>query len=156
MYSNNLICNILIYINENITNKITIDELQHKFFYNKFYIVKLFKQEIGMTIVQYINSIRIYNAILQMKNINYSLTNIAIRNGFHSLEYFSETFKQLTKLNPKIFKDYFSNKKYISSKKLNLINDAIVKLYDIYNIKDIYLSKRKPNIQPIKKLSIFK
>lgn len=156
MYSNKLICDILIYINNNITNKITIDELQDKFFYNKFYIVKLFKQEIGMTIIQYINSIRIYNSILQIKNTNYSLTNIAIRNGFYSLEYFSESFKQITKLSPRIFKDYFLNKKYISNKNLDLINDSMIKLHDINNIKNIYLSKQKPSITPVKKLTIFK
>lgn len=156
MYSNKLICDILIYIDNNITNKITIDELQYVFFYNKFYIVKLFKQEIGMTIIKYINSIRIYNSILQIKNLNNSLTNIAIRNGFYSLEYFSEIFKQITKVNPKIFKDYFLNKKYISNKNLDLINDAMIKLHDINNIKNIYLSKQKPIIVPVKKLTIFK
>ncbi|MGN1358244.1 MAG: helix-turn-helix transcriptional regulator [Bacilli bacterium] len=156
MYSNKLICDILIYINENLTNRITTSELQDKFYYNKFYIVKLFKKEIGMTIIQYINSLRIYNSILQIKNTNNSLINIAIRNGFTSLEYFSETFKQITGLNPKVFRDYFFNKKYISDKDLDLINAALVNLYNIKNIKDIYLSRQKPIIMPNKKLSIFR
>jgi YesN/AraC family two-component response regulator len=64
MYSNKLICEILIYIDKNIKNKITIEELENKFFYNRYYIMKLFKKEIGLTIVEYINSIRIYNSIL--------------------------------------------------------------------------------------------
>lgn len=156
MYSNELICNILIYISENINSKISIDELQHIFFYNKFYIVKLFKKEIGISIIEYINSIRIYNSILEIKNTNKSLTSIGIRNGFYSLEYFSETFKSITKLNPKVFKDYFSRKKYISTKDLYLINDSIIKLYEISNIKNIYLSKQKSKNIQVKNLSIFK
>jgi len=156
MYSNKLICEILIYIDENIKSKITIEELENKFFYNRYYIMKLFKKEINLTIVEYINSIRIYNSILLIKNNNINFINIAFKNGFYSLEYFSETFKQITKLNPRKFKDYFSGKKYISSNDIDKINDAIVKLYEIYKIKDIYLSKQKPVTPPVKKLSIFR
>lgn len=156
MYSNKLICEILIYIDKNIKNKITIEELESIFFYNRYYIMKLFKKEIGLTIVEYINSIRIYNSILLIKKNDLNFINIAFKNGFYSLEYFSETFKQITNLNPRKFKDYFSNKKTISFNDIDQINNSIVKLYGILNIKNNYLSKQKPVIAPVKKLSIFK
>ncbi len=156
MYSNKLICEILIYIDENIKNKITIEELENKFFYNRYYIMKLFKKEIGLTIVEYINSIRIYNSILLIKNNDSNFINIAFKNGFYSLEYFSETFKQITNLNPRKFKDYFTYKKSISFDDIDQINNSIVKLYEISNMKDNYLAKQKPVIAPVKKLSIFK
>lgn len=156
MYSNKLVCEILNYIEQNIKNKITIEDLENKFFYNRYYIMKLFKKEIGLTIVEYINSIRIYSSIIQIKNSNTNLINIAFKNGFYSLEYFSETFKQITKLNPRKFKDYFSFKKSISIEDIDLINNSIVKLYEISKIKDNYLSRQKPSNNPVKKLSIFK
>ena len=156
MYSNNLICEILKYINENINSKITIEELKNKFFYNKFYIVKLFKQEIHMTIIEYINSIRVYNSIVQIRDTNNSLLNIAFKSGFYSIEYFSETFKKIVGVNPQIVKSYFKGKKYISSSNIEKINNSFLNLYYINQIKEDYLSKRKPNISPTKKLSIFK
>ena len=156
MYSNKLVCEILNYIDKNIKNKITIEDLENKFFYNRYYIMKLFKKEIGLTIIEYINSIRIYNSITQIKDQNMNLINIAFKNGFYSLEYFSETFKQITKLNPRKFKDYFLYKKSISLEDIDLINDSIVKLYEISKIKDNYLSKQKTSSNPVKKLSIFK
>ena len=156
MYSNKLICEILIYIDENIKNKITIEELEIKFFYNRYYIMKLFKKEIGLTIVEYINSIRIYNSILLIKNNDSNFINIAFKNGFYSLEYFSETFKQITNLNPRKFRDYFLYKNSISLNDIEQINNSIVKLYEIYKIKNNYLSKQKPVTTPVKKLSIFK
>lgn len=156
MYSNNLICDILIYINNNILDKITIESLEKRFFYNRYYIMKLFKQEIGLTLIEYINSIRIYNSIMQLKNNNYSLTNIAFRNGFYSLEYFSETFKHITDVNPRLFKYYFHNQSKLSIKQIDKINATIIKLYEIVNIKDKYLSNKKINNYPVKKLSIFK
>ena len=155
MYSNKLVYNILIYINNNITDKITINDLEKKFFYNRYYIMKIFKKEIGITIIEYINSIRIYNSLLQIKNSSYLLTSIAIRNGFSSLEYFSETCRQITKLNPRIFKNYFSNKKYLPINQVNLINAAMVSLYEISCIKDNYLSKTKSDDAPVKNLTLF-
>lgn len=156
MYSNKLICEILSYINENITKKITIDELEKKFFYNRYYIMKLFKKEIGLTIVEYTNSIRIYNAIILIKNSDLSFTRIAFKSGFYSLEYFSETFKQITKLNPNKFKSYFLHTKNISYKDINQINKSMINLYEISKFKDAYLSKQKPSVLPVKKLTIFK
>lgn len=156
MYSNKLICNILIYINNNINNKISVNELSNIFFYNRYYIIKLFKKEIGLSITEYINSIRIYNSIIQLKNSNNTLMNISLKNGFYSLEYFSETFKQITNINPRKVKTFFSTKKGINDKDVSTINSAIVKLYEISKIKDNYLSKQKPEKPPVKKLSIFK
>ena len=46
MYSNELICDILNYIDVNINKKITIVELYLKFYYNRYYIMKLFNKEI--------------------------------------------------------------------------------------------------------------
>ena len=43
MYSNDLVCNILIYINNNYKKDISIDEISNYFSYNRFYIMKLFK-----------------------------------------------------------------------------------------------------------------
>lgn len=156
MYSNKLVCEILIYIDKNIKSKITVEELEKNFFYNRYYIMKLFKKELGLTIVEYINSIRIYNSIVLMKNNNSNFINIAFQNGFYSLEYFSEVFKQITSLNPRKFKNFFLHKTNLSNNDISKINNSIVKLYEISNIKDIYLSKQKPNIAPVKKLTIFK
>lgn len=156
MYSNKLVCEILIYIDDNINNKISIEDLENRFFYNRFYMMKLFKKEIGSTILNYINSIRIYNSIIQIKENNSSFMSVALNNGFYSLEYFSEIFKQITTLNPKKYRDYFSKKKTISSDDIELINKYMIKLFDISKIKNVYLSKQKPIVNPVKKLSIFK
>ena len=82
--------------------------------------------------------------------------NISLKNGFYSLEYFSETFKQITNINPRKVKTFFSAKRGITDKDVSTINSAIVKLYEISKIKDNYLSKQKPEKPPVKKLSIFK
>ena len=88
MFSNELICDILIYINDNLKRKISIHTLEEKFFYNRYYIMKLFKKEIGLTITDYINSLKIYSAIKYIETSNNNMLNIALISGFNSLEYF--------------------------------------------------------------------
>ena len=156
MYSNSLVLNILKYIDNNIGSKISIADLEKQFHYNRFYIMKLFKKELNITIVDYINSMRIYNSIIQIKNSNKNLLSIAYQSGFFSLEYFSEIFKNIVGVNPQLAKDYFRRKKKINIGKINLINNSFFKLYSLKSKKDKYLVNIKPNIYPVKKLSIFK
>ena len=156
MYSNKIVCEILKYIDDNINTKISIDDLENKFFYNKFYILKLFKKEMNMTIIEYINSLRIYNSILQIKDTNNSLLSIAFKNGFYSIEYFSETFKKIVGINPQIVKKHFKNKNSISLEQSSTISDSLLNLYYIKQKRDKYLANKKPNISPVKELSIFK
>lgn len=156
MYSNELVCKILKYIEENINNKITIQDLEKIFFYNRYYIMKLFKKEIGMSVIEYINSIRIYNSIISIRDTNFKLIYIAFKNGFYSLEYFSETFKTITGLNPRKFINYFKRSKNITEKEIFIINNKIIELYEISKIKENYLSKLKQKGVKNKKISIFK
>ena len=144
----------LIYIDNNISNKITIEDLENKFFYNRYYIMKLFKKEMGITLINYINSIRIYNSITLIKESNNSLLNIAFKCGFYSIEYFSETFKKIIGVNPEIVKQYLRKKMVV--KKMDIINNSILNLYNLKKFKERYLLNRKPDNPPIKKLSIFK
>jgi YesN/AraC family two-component response regulator len=87
MYSNELICNILDYINKNIDTEITIDLLSNLFLFNRTYIMKKFKKELNISIINYINTLKIYNSL--SKYNQQSITTIALTSGFNSLEYYS-------------------------------------------------------------------
>ena len=156
MYSNNLICDILLYIDENITDKITVEELENKFFYNRYYIMKLFKKEMNITLINYMNSLRIYKAIILIKETDNNLLNIAFKCGFYSIEYFSETFKTIIGVNPRTANNYLRRKKTIKQHQIDIISNSILRLYSLKDFKNRYLSKRKPDKLPIKKLTIFK
>ena len=155
MYSNKLICELLMYIDKNINYKITISDIENIFFYNKYYIMKLFKKEINLTIIEYINSIRVYNSIMSIKNnVNNNLINIAIKNGFYSLEYYSETFKKITGMAPKKYKNFFSRSNTLSLDEIDKIKKTIFNLYKMIDFKKEYLKKQKTVALPTIKLSI--
>ena len=156
MYSNELVCKILNYIDNNINKKITIEELSLRFFYNRYYIMKLFKKEIGISLFDYINNLRIYNSINSINNSNKLLIRIAIDNGFYSLEYFSEMFKKIIGVSPSIYKKFYYSRYTPSKQNYKLITDNIIKLNTIINKINKYKLNIKPQITPVRKLTIFK
>ena len=153
MYSNNLIVDILKYIEENIYSKITIDELSRTFFFNKDYIMRLFKKETGMTIVNYINKRRIYNSLSSLRETNDSILKIALNHGYTSLEYFSETFNNLIGVSPRAYRDLYKRRN-IKEINIDKMRFCIVNLNSSLRKVDMY----KTNIKKIetKNLSLFK
>lgn len=141
MFSNDLICNILEYLNNNINKEITINELSMLFYFNKTYIMKKFKKELNISIHKYINTMRIYNSLLYFKDDNYILS-IAFKNGFNSLEYFSEVFKKNMGVSPYVYKKY-TNYKNISDKEQKKIIDNLSRIINIRTKTLNYLNHRK-------------
>ncbi len=80
-----LIIDIINYIDSNIYTKISIDNISNEFFFNKDYIMRLFKRELGITINQYINYKRIYLSLNSIENSNDSILYIALNYVFYSL-----------------------------------------------------------------------
>ena len=151
MRSNELIFKILVYIDNNIFTKITLDGLAHTFHYNKYYIVKLFKKEIGYTLIDYINKLKIYYSLKLLNNSDYSILKIAIDNGFYSLEYYSETFKKEIGVSPKKYQKMLADRlldQRTISKNLEITN--------LVKYKNEYISNYNNNAKKTLVLSIFK
>ena len=142
MFSNILICNILEYLNNNINKEITSDELSILFHFDKTYIMKKFKKELNISIHDYINMIRIYNSLQYFRDDDYILS-IALKNGFNSLEYFSEIFKKYMGVSPIIYKKYLSYKN-ITDKDQERILDNLSRIINIKTYITNYLNHKKP------------
>ena len=155
MYSNELVCSLLEFIDNNINRKISIEELSSRFYYNRYYIMKLFKRELGISIANYVNYIRIRNSVLEINNYNYSMTRIALNNGFYSLEYFSETFHKVMGVSPRIYSDYCKYRFRVDEKNLDIIRDNLINLQELVNFVGKYKKNKKPSGIPVLKRSIF-
>ena len=132
-----VIYKILKFIDSNINQKIDIDYLSKHFYINRYYLMKLFKREMGLTINNYINSLRIYNSLKDIKDK--SILNAALKNGFYSQEYYSETFKKIMGIKPITYKKYINYDKSVSYKEIDIILNNLINLKDIVNKKENYL-----------------
>ncbi len=143
MFSNSLVCDLLEYINKNINDEITIDELSNRFYFDKTYIMKRFKKEIGKSIHEYINIIRILNSLDYYKDDNYILS-IALKNGFNSIEYYSEIFKKVIGVNPLKYKMFINRNINVLYKDIDTIIKSINECNNLKIFINNYLSRRKP------------
>ncbi len=148
MYSNELIVNILQYIDNHINDKISINDFVNNYNYNRYYIMKLFKKELGISIIEYINIIKVYNS-LKYINSN-SLLSIALDNGFYSLEYYSETFKRVFGVSPNTYKKILNN----NSDETDIFIKNFSYIKSIINKTNHYKINIKPT-ESKKTLSIF-
>lgn len=153
MYSNELVCDIIDFIDNNINRKISIEDISLKFNYNRYYIMKLFKKELNLSINKYINIKRIHDSLPEYHN-DISILNIALKHGFYYQEYYTEIFIRILGINPTIYKNYIKNN-IISNKEFIVLRNNLINISNIFEkIKD-YQNNKKPKIIS-QSLSIFK
>ena len=146
MYSNLLIINILKYLNANIYNKIELDTLKDIFNYNKFYLIRLFKREIGLTIKEYLNKMRIYNSLDLIINPNNSCLKVALESGFTSLEYYSEVFTKIIGISPLKYRQFYLKNANLSDNTKNIVINNVISLSDLKEKVEFYIRNTKPKV----------
>lgn len=98
----------LTYINEHLSEKISLDTLACLAAMGKTNYSKAFKEVTGMTVWDYILNARVElaaNFLLEKKG-DYNIAEVAYRCGFNNSAHFNKTFKKLKGKTPRDFKKY--------------------------------------------------
>lgn len=95
---------IMIYISEHFMEISNLEDIAKVFFMSKNYLCSLFKKQTGMTIVYYINSLRIQYACARLSDTSYSINEISLQCGFESTAYFGRVFKKFLGCTPSEFR----------------------------------------------------
>lgn len=88
------------YLDEHYTEKIALDELAGRFFINKYYLTKIFKETYGITINNYIMSKRITKAKQMLRFTDRTIDEIGVDVGMDSANYFSRMFRKIEGITP--------------------------------------------------------
>ena len=91
---------IIMYINEHLSESITLDFLSEKFFINKYHLCKLFKKNTGYTVSQYINHQRIL-LVRELHTQGQSLLEASTNAGFNNYSHFYRQYVKKTGMTPK-------------------------------------------------------
>lgn len=99
-FENELLNEIIIYINDTIYEQLTIEEICHKFSISRSSLQTLFKNNLNVAPKQYISDLKLKKSKLLIKENMYTISEIASMLGFTSIHYFSRKFKQQFDITP--------------------------------------------------------
>lgn len=88
------------YIDHHFKESITLDQLAEEAHMNKFYLSHAFKQEYGVSPINYMISRRLEESKYLLAETDLSMSQIAQLLGFSSLSYFSQVFRKTQGLSP--------------------------------------------------------
>lgn len=97
---------LLMYINENYKNDISLSSIAGVLGYTPGYISGHFRSCFKISIGKYINTVRLKNAVLLMKTRKLSITECAMESGFSSIRTFYRAFTAEFGCSPKEYLDY--------------------------------------------------
>ena len=98
--SDNLIEILVDYVRNHSEKNISRNQLAQLVHFSPEYIGKVFKKEMGMSIKDYLNKVRIDRAKKMMASANYRITDIALLVGYENMPYFSSVFKKYEGVSP--------------------------------------------------------
>lgn len=97
---NQLLSDICNYVAEHYTEKILLDNICFLFGTNKTTLCQRFKAEYGLTLLEYIDQLKIKEAKKLLQAQKPSVTEISEKLGFSSIHYFCRHFKKNTGMSP--------------------------------------------------------
>lgn len=88
------------YIDLHYSQKITLDDLAGHFFINKFYLSRLFKEQFGTSVNNYLLQVRTTQAKQLLRFSDLSIEQIGQKCGMDDANYFSRMFKKMEGITP--------------------------------------------------------
>lgn len=88
------------YINDNYQANISLNDVAEDFYMSKSYLSRIFKENTGFTVNEYINITRIKKAQELLEQSEYNVTEISEMVGYESITYFEKVFKKYLETSP--------------------------------------------------------
>ncbi len=102
--NNDLSTKIVIYIQNNFKNNISLKQMAKEFGYSYNYLSAYFKTQFGCGYADYVNKFRLEEAVGMLKKTDKSITQIAFESGFTSIRNFNEVFKKEYDISPLLYR----------------------------------------------------
>lgn len=102
---NKVIKNVIDYIERNLENEISLDNIAKNIGYSKFYLNRIFAEYTGITIYKYLQNRRLTIAAEKLVKTDKPIVEIAYEAGYDTQQSFSFAFKQMYLYPPKIYRE---------------------------------------------------
>ncbi|MDQ0150547.1 AraC family transcriptional regulator [Eubacterium multiforme] len=93
------------YIDKHYKERITLEDTAKVCNFSIYYFSKLFKKDVGMKFIDYVNIYKIEKAKYMLENTDISIFNIALELGYDESSYFSKVFKKIVGITPSEYRN---------------------------------------------------
>lgn len=132
---------IIQYVENTHTESFSLDELETALGYNKRYLCSVFKENTGITIVEYLHHVRVRHATrcFYYHDVPVSITAQCV--GFTTSLHFTRVFKQLVGITPSQFREHYSLNKHDISERDRLATPYLSVYEEILGVKRLHLNE---------------
>lgn len=102
---NELVEQVIEYLEYHYAEEMNLNDIANEFFVAPNYLYKKFKEKKDMTVMQYLENIRMHKAEELLRNTNISVTAVAGMTGYNDSNYFARIFKKNYGLSPREFRN---------------------------------------------------
>ncbi len=99
-----LVRQAIVYIDERLAQRVSLDDVSSSVDYSKFHFIRLFDEYVGMTPHQYVCQRRLYMARDLLDNTSMSIADVALRSGIRFTSNFYNHFKRKFGVTPKEYR----------------------------------------------------
>lgn len=114
------------YIEENLDDKISLDQLAQKAYLSKYHYHRIFRKITGESVTKYINRRRMERASEELARTDLPIIDIALKYQYGSQESFSRAFKRAYSLTPGGYRKLYANSKFSNIIKLHTYFNKIM------------------------------
>lgn len=103
---------VIMFINDELENDLTVESIANKFHISTSHLSRIFREHVGITLVEYLNVRRVEESQYYLRHTNKSITSISEQFHFCNQSYFTRIFKKYTGVTPKHFRDELHHEFY--------------------------------------------
>ena len=132
---------IIEYININYKKKITLEDVAKKEDLSYYYLSHFIKSSLGITFQDYLNKVRLNEALRLLMTTRKSITDVYIQSGFPSMAALNNVFRNEFATTPGVYRRKFIRRLLADeqeNEKLKLDNPRVTKLLRPYWDNDLY------------------
>jgi len=93
---NDMISRVILYMQDHMTESVGVQQLADMVYVSKSYLSRAFKQKTGLSLMEYLNSLRMEAAKAMLAASDMHTDEIAYRTGYHSTKFFYRAFRAYT------------------------------------------------------------
>jgi len=95
---------IIRYVRENMDKRMTLTDICSRFSYSQSFICKIFKQQTGETVIEYVNRMKTEEACRLLTKTTMKVNEIGAALGFRETKYFDALFKKIMGITPTLYR----------------------------------------------------